>query len=108
MSPKKEPHVLLVDPNGETLTTLYSILDQEGCQVATSHPDNEALRYVAAHKPDVALVGRHPDDAPAGFLSQSIERLSPRTRILLFDPSQPWRRESSFVQDLVRRVKETV
>lgn len=106
MTPKKEPLVLLVDPNGDTLTTLYSILDREGCLVATSHPDVDALRYVAAHQPDVALVGRHPEDAPARLLPIQIRRLSPKTRVLLFDPSLPWKEGEKGVRALLEAVRK--
>jgi hypothetical protein len=105
MNPKKEPLVLLVDSDGETLTSLYSILVREGCSVATSHPDSNALRYVAEHKPEVALVGRHPEDATIGLFPEKIRRLSPKTRVLFFDLKRAWEQGSLPIRELVETVK---
>jgi two-component system response regulator HydG len=83
----KQPLILVVDPDVDTLTSLYFILDGEGYLVATVHPTIDALKGVVEQKPDLVIAGQEAFDWNGMDLVRKIREISPDTRILLLvDP----------------------
>ncbi|HLF93979.1 MAG TPA: response regulator [Planctomycetota bacterium] len=87
MHRERQPLILVIDREIDTLTSLYSVLDGEGYLVATAHPSVDALKYVAGHKPDLVIVGKEGGDLSGIDLVGRIREISPDTRIVLLAPS---------------------
>lgn len=88
MSLEKDPLVLVVASDVDTLTSLYPLLEKEGCLVATRRRVIEGLKYVADHKPEIAIVGGDGLERSESELARRIREISPRTRVLRLDRSR--------------------
>jgi len=63
------PVVLVVHPDEEARTTLYALLAQEGYAIATRSRAQDALEYIAKHRPESLLASTHlPDLGFKAFL----------------------------------------
>jgi DNA-binding response OmpR family regulator len=82
MNREKLQLILVVDRDGETLSSLYSILDSGGYLVATVHPGINALRYVAEHKPDCVIAAKEATSRTGLDLIGGIRRISSDIRII--------------------------
>jgi DNA-binding NtrC family response regulator len=90
MMSEKKPLIVVIDSSSETLTWLYSVLYGEGYLVATCPPTTDALRFVSAYKPAVAIVGRVAEYGVNLPLVSRIKEISPDTRVLVLAESSDW------------------
>jgi len=74
--------VLAVDADAEVLSTLFRMLDGGECRVATCTSPFDALKFAAAHKPALAIVGRPKPGGDGKGLIRRLRVESPETRII--------------------------
>jgi CheY-like chemotaxis protein len=83
MSDEKNPLILIVDRDLETLTSLDSLLSREGYRVTTCSSSAEALKAVAGQKIDLVIAGRSGSERNGAILVAKIKTLSPETSVLI-------------------------
>ena len=83
MSEEKKPLILIIDRHLSTLTSLDSLLSQQGYRVTTCSSSAEALKAVAGQKLDLVIAGKSGPERNGAVLISMIKRLSPETSVLL-------------------------
>ncbi len=78
---------LVLDPEGRDRGGLYSVLLQKGHVVATRRSAIDCLKYVSTYRPALVLL-RVPGEG--AHLGEAIQRISPRTRVLLLGREGRW------------------
>jgi len=81
--PYSRPAILVVDDEVDARSFLFSLLDSEGFPVTTCEGWNDALRYVAQHKPAVVVSDVRMPDMDGMELLSKIKHLSPGTLVIL-------------------------
>lgn len=84
------PLILVADRETETLTEAFSVLEPEGFDVATCPRALDALKYAAAHKPDLVLVGRDFPDMDGIALLARIKEVAPSAHLMLLAAPSEW------------------
>src|SRR5688572_2393060 len=80
---RRQPIIVVVDPDADRATTLSSRLDRRGYHVVRRASGTDALQCVAEYKPDLVLSAGELLDVESPEFIHSIREISPSTQVLL-------------------------
>jgi CheY-like chemotaxis protein len=82
------PLALVAHRDPEARLAVYDVLEAGGYRVATCSRGIDALKYVAACKPDLLATGMGLEDMQGLTLARAVKAASPGTRLLLIDSGE--------------------